>query len=168
MLMVYPLFLLPLLTATETTQPTMMQESWKPQLENSTTPADWISDSILNAVDDVLPVTRSSFEARKKKRHKLNKYILPLIVGVILIKSILLPIALKTLAILSGKAVVLSLMSLILAAIVGLKKVAQAHSTSYEVVNMPVNKYKRQDFFEGDDTVDTEPYKFYRERHRKK
>lgn len=62
MLMVYPLFLLPLLTATETTQPTMMQESWKPQLENSTTPADWISNSILNAVDDVLPVTRSSFE----------------------------------------------------------------------------------------------------------
>lgn len=106
--------------------------------------------------------------ARKKKRHKLNKYILPLIVGVILIKSILLPIALKTLAILSGKAVVLSLMSLILAAIVGLKKVAQAHSTSYEVVNMPVNKYKRQDFFEDDDTMDTEPYKFYRERHRKK
>ncbi|XP_043517605.1 uncharacterized protein LOC122532680 [Frieseomelitta varia] len=168
MLMLYPLFFLPLLTATEITQPTMLQERWKLQLEKSKNPADWIGDGILNAVDTVLPVARSSFEARKKKKHKLNKYIIPLIIGVMLIKSILLPIALKTLAILSGKAVVLSLMSLILAAIVGLKKVAQSHSgTSYEVVNVPVNKYKRQDFIEREDVMDTEPYKFYRERRRK-
>lgn len=84
-----------------------------------------------------------------------------------LIKSILLPIALKTLAILSGKAVVLSLMSLILAAIVGLKKVAQNHASSYDFVN--VNKYKRHDTFDaGDDMIDSEPYKFYRERRRRK
>lgn len=87
-----------------------------------------------------------------------------------LIKSILLPIALKTLAILSGKAVVLSLMSLILAAIVGLKKVAQSHSGGgYEVVNLPAGKYKRQDFFEmTDDAIESEPYKYYRERRKRK
>lgn len=109
--------------------------------------------------------------ARRKKKHKLNKYVIPLIVGFMLIKSILLPIALKTLAILSGKAVVLSLMSLILAAIVGLKKVAQGHSGgSYEVLTVPHNKYKRQDYLldTGDDLMDTEPYKFYRERRRRK
>lgn len=108
--------------------------------------------------------------ARRKKKHKLNKYVIPLIVGFMLIKSILLPIALKTLAILSGKAVVLSLMSLILAAIVGLKRVAQGHSGgSYEVLTVPHNKYKRQDYLDtGDDLMDTEPYKFYRERRRRK
>lgn len=108
--------------------------------------------------------------ARRKKKHKLNKYVIPLIVGFMLIKSILLPIALKTLAILSGKAVVLSLMSLILAAIVGLKRVAQGHTEgSYEVLTVPHNKYKRQDYLDtGDDLMDTEPYKFYRERRRRK
>ncbi|XP_026675014.1 uncharacterized protein LOC108631868 [Ceratina calcarata] len=147
-----------------------MQERWNPQMESSRHPGDWVGDGILNIVDAVLPVTQSSFEARKKKKHKLNRYIIPLIVGFMLIKSILLPIALKTLAILSGKAVVLSLMSLILAAIVGLKKVAQSHSgTSYEVVNVPVNKYKRQDYFDAvDDMTDTEPYKYYRERRKRK
>lgn len=108
--------------------------------------------------------------ARRKKKHKLNRYLIPLLVGFMLIKSILLPIALKTLAILSGKAVVLSLMSLILAAIVGLKKVAQSHSGhSYEVVNVPAGKYRRQDMFEmSEDTPESEPYKFYRERRKKK
>lgn len=112
----------------------------------------------------------SSVAARrkKKKKLKLNRYIIPLIVGFMLIKSILLPIALKTLAILSGKAVVLSLMSLILAAIVGLKKVAQSHSAGgYEVVN--VGKYKRHDLYDaGDDMLDVEPYKFYSERRKRK
>ncbi|XP_017752457.1 PREDICTED: uncharacterized protein LOC108545388 [Eufriesea mexicana] len=171
MLLLFPLLLLPLLTSTETTQATVMQQRWIPQLQNWRSPVDRFTDGILNAVDTVLPVTRDSFEGtrirRKKKRHKLNKYIIPLIVGFMLIKSILLPIALKTLAILSGKAVVLSLMSLILAAIVGLKKVAQSHASGYEVVN--VNKYKRHDMFDtGDDMMDSEPYKFYRERRRRK
>ncbi|KZC11134.1 hypothetical protein WN55_02495 [Dufourea novaeangliae] len=87
-----------------------------------------------------------------------------------LIKSILLPIALKTLAILSGKAVVLSLMSLILAAIVGLKKVAQSHSGGgYEVVNVPYGKYRRQDMLEmTEDTPESEPYKYYGERRKRK
>jgi len=100
--------------------------------------------------------------SERKKKLKLAKYILPLIVAFILIKSILLPIALKALAVLSGKAVVLSLMSLILAAIVGLKKVAEKES-SYEV-----NKYRRQDIFDfaTKDPQDLNPYKFYTDRHR--
>lgn len=110
-----------------------------------------------------------SVTARMKKKQKLNRYLIPLIVGFMLIKSILLPIALKTLAILSGKAVVLSLMSLILAAIVGLKKVAQSPSGGYEVVNVPAGKYRRQDMFEmAEDTPESEPYKFYRERRKRK
>ncbi|KAG6795104.1 hypothetical protein HZU73_09554 [Apis mellifera caucasica] len=175
LLLMYPILLfLPVLTMAETTQATTMQERWRSQLEDWRRPVDWIGDGIFNVAGTVLPVTRSPFDgirARRKKKHKLNKYVIPLIVGFMLIKSILLPIALKTLAILSGKAVVLSLMSLILAAIVGLKKVAQGgHSGgSYEVLTVPHNKYKRQDYLDtGDDLMDTEPYKFYRERRRRK
>ncbi|XP_076174842.1 protein Osi13 [Ptiloglossa arizonensis] len=170
MLLLYPLLFLPLLSATETTQPTVMQEGWRLQRKDSRSPVEWIGEGILNVVDTVLPVSRSSVEARRKKKLKLNRYLIPLIVGFMLIKSILLPIALKTLAVLSGKAVVLSLMSLILAAIVGLKKVAQGHSGGgYEIVNVPLNKYRRQDMFEmGDDTPESEPYKYYRERRKRK
>lgn len=85
-----------------------------------------------------------------------------MIIGVILIKSILLPLTLKTLAVLSGKAVVLSLMSLILAAIVGLKKVAQEASNE-------INKYRRQDKYDFiDNAQEFEPYRIYEERHKKK
>ncbi|XP_031847475.2 protein Osi13 [Nomia melanderi] len=170
----FPLLLvlfLPALPATETTQPAMLQDASKLQLEEWRSSADWIGEGILNAVDSVLPVPRFSIEARKKKKLKLNRYLIPLIVGFMLIKSILLPIALKTLAILSGKAVVLSLMSLILAAIVGLKKVAQSsHSGGgYELVNVPYGKYRRQDLFDmTDDSMESEPYKFYRERRKRK
>ncbi|XP_076394938.1 protein Osi13 [Megachile rotundata] len=166
MLLLFPLLCLPLLTLSETTESSVMQERWRLQLKDRHH-VDWVGDGISNFVDDFIPAGRFPVEARKKKKHKLNKYLIPLIVGFMLIKSILLPIALKTLAILSGKAVVLSLMSLILAAIVGLKKVAQSHSASgYEVVNLPMNKYKRHDVFEMAD--ESEPYKYYRERRRRK
>ncbi|XP_035729730.1 uncharacterized protein LOC118444990 [Vespa mandarinia] len=114
--------------------------------------------------------TSGQYMPRKKKKYKLNKYVVPLIVGFLLIKSILLPIALKALAVLSGKAVVLSLMSLILAAIVGLKKVAQSSSSnSYDVVNIPSSKYRRKDAYDVvDDFEEEEPYRFYREYRKKK
>lgn len=84
-----------------------------------------------------------------------------MIIGFILIKSILLPITLKALAVLSGKAVVLSLMSLILAAIVGLKKVAHKED-SYD-------KHRRQDTFDlMGEIQEFEPYRLYKERRRKK
>ncbi|XP_076650791.1 protein Osi13 [Halictus rubicundus] len=174
MLLMFLLLFLPLLTATETTQPTVMQDAPNLQLEEPENPVDWISDGIVNHVDTALPVSRSSVEGkprRRKKKLKLNRYLIPLVLGFMLIKSILLPIALKTLAILSGKAVVLSLMSLILAAIVGLKKVAQSHSGGgYEVVNVPYGKYRRQDILEMADSasMESEPYKFYRERRKRK
>lgn len=88
-------------------------------------------------------------------------------VGFLLIKSILLPVALKSLAVLSGKAVILSLMSLILAAIVGLKKVAQGSghgSSNYEVVNVPLSKYRRNDdYYRRDDIDEDMPYRYYRD-----
>ncbi|XP_012287514.1 uncharacterized protein LOC105703596 [Orussus abietinus] len=123
-------------------------------------------DYLRSSVETSIPV-----EGRKKKKGKYNKYVLPLIVGFLLIKSILLPIALKALAVLSGKAVVLSLMSLILAAIVGLKKVAQSSSSgsNYDVVNVPIGKYRRQDSFGSKDELgDDRPYNFYRDRRRRK
>ncbi|XP_015585296.1 uncharacterized protein LOC107263027 [Cephus cinctus] len=111
-------------------------------------------------------------EARgKRKKAKFGKYVLPLVIGFLLIKSILLPVALKALAVLSGKAVVLSLMSLILAAIVGLKKVAQDSSGhNYEVVNVPLTKYRRNDILEtrSDREDEAHPYQFYKEGRRKK
>lgn len=100
---------------------------------------------------------------RKRNKFKLNKYVLPLIVGFVLIKSILLPIALKALAVLSGKAVVLSLMSLILAAIVGLKKVVQKEG------GYGAHKHRRQDIFDFmSNEQELEPYSYYKERRRKK
>lgn len=62
MLLLYPLLFLPLLTMAESTQATMIQERWKPQLENWRRPADWIGDGILNVAGTVLPVTRSPFD----------------------------------------------------------------------------------------------------------
>ena len=67
--MLCSLFFLPLLTATEITQPTVMQERWKLQLEKSRNLTDWIGDGILNAVDTVLPATRSSFEGIRIESH---------------------------------------------------------------------------------------------------
>ena len=113
------------------------------------------------------------FTGRRKKRMKLNKYLLPLLVGFLLIKSILLPIALKTLAILSGKAVVLSLMSLILASIVGLRIVALNNQLSQyrsdNDIHLPLSKYRRKDDTDLKYTFeDEDPYKYYRERRRRK
>ncbi|XP_078033226.1 protein Osi13 [Augochlora pura] len=172
MLLLFLLLFLPLLIATQITQPTVMHEdASKLELGAPKGPVDLISDGIVDAVDTVLPVSRFSVEARghKRKKLKLNRYLIPLLVGFMLIKSILLPITLKTLAILSGKAVVLSLMSLILAAIVGLKKVAQSHSGGgYEAG--AYGKYRRQDMLGMADTasMETEPYKFYSERRKRK
>ncbi|KAK2579918.1 hypothetical protein KPH14_007598 [Odynerus spinipes] len=163
---------LPLLVGTETVQGT--QNRALSRTFDRTGSNSWVADRILNVVDIFFSNSRSCdptedlTEARRKKKHRLNKYVVPLIVGFLLIKSILLPIALKSLAVLSGKAVVLSLMSLILAAIVGLKKVAQS-SSGYDVVNVSPSKYKRQDVYEPpDDFGEEEPYRFYRQHHRRK
>lgn len=64
MLLLYPLIFLPLLTATETVQPAVMQRGWKLQLENTRSSAEWISEGILSVVDSVLPVSQSSVEGK--------------------------------------------------------------------------------------------------------
>lgn len=44
--------------------------------------------------------------------------------GIVLVKSFIIPLALKAMAVISGKAIMLSALSLILASIVGFKKAA--------------------------------------------
>ncbi|XP_014475618.1 PREDICTED: uncharacterized protein LOC106744949 [Dinoponera quadriceps] len=166
MLPPYVLLLLPLLVAAQVgpqATSTLARETRRD--DGSPDALDLIGEGFLDVVDILLPASKShdNPEERKKKL-KLNKYVLPLIVGFVLIKSILLPIALKALAVLSGKAVVLSLMSLILAAIVGLKNVAKKESHHDEY-----NKHRRQDVFDFmSDEQELEPYRYYKERRRKK
>ncbi|CAG5078172.1 Protein of unknown function [Cotesia congregata] len=107
---------------------------------------------------------------KKKKWKKHTKYLIPLIVGWLLIKSILLPIALKALALLSGKAVVLSLMSLILAAIMGLRRLAQGGllpmALGFSAGPTVYSKYNRQDYSDHDNQSDfADPYDYYNDRH---
>lgn len=103
---------------------------------------------------------------------RLNKYVFPMLVGFLLIKSILLPMALKALAILSGKAVVLSLMSLILAAIIGLRNMANGGSPAQSkidlVANVPLSKYRRKDLLDHADQLEDDPYRYYADRRRKR
>ncbi|XP_057340913.1 uncharacterized protein LOC130677987 [Microplitis mediator] len=106
---------------------------------------------------------------KKKKWKKHSKYIIPLIVGWLLIKSILLPIALKALALLSGKAVVLSLMSLILAAIMGLRRLAQGGllpmALGFSAGPSAYAKYNRQDYLEHENQSDLgDSYDYYQDR----
>ncbi|XP_012522972.1 uncharacterized protein LOC118648517 [Monomorium pharaonis] len=164
MLLLYILFFLSVLVTAQGSQSmnTLDREILRNDSKSS---LDRIGESFLNGIETLFPVSKAyAVEGRKdKKLKKLNKYVLPLIIGFLLIKSILLPITLKALAILSGKAVVLSLMSLILAAIVGLKKVAQKDS-DYEH-----NKHRRQDVYGFIGNVqEFEPYRIYKERRRKK
>ncbi|KAG7190696.1 hypothetical protein KM043_006774 [Ampulex compressa] len=169
MLLVYALPFLPVLVTTGLVQPTMMQDVAEPRLEDSRALPNWLSHGLMNFLEVPLSTAKSVNEARRRKKLKLNKYLLPLIIGFILIKSILLPVALKTLAVLSGKAVVLSLMSLILAAIVGLKRIAQSPPGHNYDVNAPSSKYRRQDMYNlPEEDAEREPYKYYRERRRKK
>ena len=115
---------------------------------------------------------------RRKKKVRLNKYVFPLIVGFLLMKSVILPLALKALAILSGKAVVLSIMSLILAAIVGLRSVAGGGGGGFgltyaqskaDLTNAPVAKYRRKDILDHPDQIEDDPYnRYYSERRRRR
>ncbi|XP_066581962.1 uncharacterized protein [Prorops nasuta] len=172
MLILYALLFFPVFGSMENLQTTKADHFGKLKTISSLSPSDRVSEGLLNIVDAFLPISKSFGDTEgRRRKHKLNKYVLPLIVGFLLIKSILLPIALKALAVLSGKAVVLSLMSLILAAIVGLKRVAQSsYGHNYDLVNLSAGKYRRKDVALdiADEGEDTEPYKYYRDRRRKK
>uniref|UniRef100_A0A2S2PRD3 Uncharacterized protein n=1 Tax=Schizaphis graminum TaxID=13262 RepID=A0A2S2PRD3_SCHGA len=77
-------------------------------------------------------------EARGKK----DKYAGPLLMGAMMVAGTLLPIKLGALAMMSGKALMTSMLALMLSAILALKKLASGggggHSgTTYEVINVP-------------------------------
>ncbi|OXU30500.1 hypothetical protein TSAR_011537 [Trichomalopsis sarcophagae] len=138
---------------------------------------DWIGERFLGILDSFVPSERSgranSVEGRRRKKLKLNKYVFPLIVGFLLIKSVILPLTLKALAILSGKAVVLSLMSLILAAIIGLRSISNGGivpaQSKIDLVNVPLTKYRRKDVLDhAVDQFDDDPYRYYGERRRRR
>lgn len=79
------------------------------------------------------------FPARGKK----DKYAGPLLMGAMMVAGTLLPIKLGALAMMSGKALMTSMLALMLSAILALKKLASGgggggHSgTTYEVINVP-------------------------------
>lgn len=76
-------------------------------------------------------------------RGKKDKYAGPLLMGAMMVAGTLLPIKLGALAMMSGKALMTSMLALMLSAILALKKLASgggggSHSgTTYEVINVP-------------------------------
>lgn len=72
-------------------------------------------------------------ESRKKKKKK-DRYLSGLILGAILVKMILFPLAVKAMAVMSTVSVILSTMSLILASIIGYAKLA-AYRPHHPVVS---------------------------------
>lgn len=78
-----------------------------------------------------------------------------MILGALLVKSLILPIVLKGLAILSSKAVLLSMISLIVASVSGLKRSARhdEDKTEVQVIHVPVkqHEYKRWDDEESEE-----------------
>lgn len=82
-------------------------------------------------------ISRRGVSARGKK----DKYAGPLLMGAMMVAGTLLPIKLGALAMMSGKALMTSMLALMLSAILALKKLASgggSHSgTTYEVINVP-------------------------------
>jgi len=74
-------------------------------------------------------------------RGKKDKYAGPLLMGAMMVAGTLLPIKLGALAMMSGKALMTSMLALMLSAILALKTLASgsgSHSgTTYEVINVP-------------------------------
>lgn len=71
-----------------------------------------------------------------------------MIVGALLVKSLILPVIIKGLAILTSKAILLSIVSLIVASLASLKKSQHgSEKTEVQVVHVPVkhHDYKRWD-----------------------
>ncbi|KAL6432063.1 hypothetical protein ACFW04_006643 [Cataglyphis niger] len=69
---------------------------------------------------------------RRKKKNKMNLLAIPLLIG-----GTLVPLALGALALLAGKALIVSKLALVLAAIIGLKKlVSGGHDHGHEVVQV--------------------------------
>jgi len=89
----------------------------------------------------LIKINNEPFLGSVSARGKKDKYTGPLLMGAMMVAGTLLPIKLGALAMMSGKALVVSLMALMLSAILALKKLASgggSHSgTTYEVINVP-------------------------------
>ncbi|GLV32664.1 hypothetical protein CBL_00629 [Carabus blaptoides fortunei] len=84
------------------------------------------TENIQNSIEDNMQ-DEDNFDtdilARGKKKKKL-KYLMPILLGIAVLKAVLIPVALKTMAFISAKAFLLSSLSLILSSILGLKRIA--------------------------------------------
>ncbi|KAF7987579.1 hypothetical protein HCN44_003442 [Aphidius gifuensis] len=147
----------------------------------STKLGKFIGDNVINIVDasDPYNIEPNGSEARhlgnkkkkKKFKKKVMKFIIPMLIIWVVIKSLVLPVVLKALAVLSGKAFLLSLMSLVLAAIMGLRRLVSAIGG---IPGLPFSnlgptaysKYRRKEdeiIDEGPSYEGSEPYKYYRD-----
>ncbi|CAH0555716.1 unnamed protein product [Brassicogethes aeneus] len=95
-------------------------------------------------------------EARKKK----DKYLLTLILGGLIVKAIVFPIALKVMAVMTSLAVLLSLMSLIISSIVGYIKVALRHQPRpFKVIHLTDHVWSKDEGIDWDNPYyEHEPY----------
>ncbi|KAL3268030.1 hypothetical protein HHI36_007163 [Cryptolaemus montrouzieri] len=87
----------------------------------------------------------TAHDMSRGKKHQHKHLILPLVVAALLIKSIIFPLTVKAMAVMTSIAVLLSSMSLIISSIVGYAKLAyyKASHPSIKVVhvNKPWNKH---------------------------
>uniref|UniRef100_A0A1A9W5M7 Uncharacterized protein n=1 Tax=Glossina brevipalpis TaxID=37001 RepID=A0A1A9W5M7_9MUSC len=86
--------------------------------------------------DSIQDMQRALEESRGKKKEK-KKYLLPLLLLFKLKLAALLPLAIGFLALLSFKALVVGKIALLLASIIGLKKLFESKKENYEVVAHP-------------------------------
>lgn len=86
-----------------------------------------------------------------RKKKKTNKYLIPILFGALMIKSIIFPLAFKAMAVMSSVAVLLSTMSLIVSSIVGYVKLAMKPNPQIKVVH--VNDIIPQTWAKDDDGV---------------
>lgn len=63
------------------------------------------------------------YEPRRRKKH--TKYFVPLLTAALLIKSVLFPLAFKSMAIMAGISIILSTLSLLVSSMVGFAKTAK-------------------------------------------
>lgn len=105
-----------------------------------------IVDSISNAgraltdATDYLGITEKdgSVEESRGKKKKAAKILLPLLIALKLKAAALIPLALGAIALIAGKALVIGKIALVLAAIIGLKKLlSHQKSVTYEIVSHP-------------------------------
>nr|CAD7588429.1 unnamed protein product [Timema genevievae] len=120
-------------------------------LQTHTLKVDLKGDDVLNAVSsagralgdvvDSFGLTEdeaSSVGEERGKKKKAQKILLPLLLAMKLKAAALIPLALGAIALIAGKALLIGKIALVLAAIIGLKKLlSQQKTVTYEIVSHP-------------------------------